>query len=202
MPRYKTQQRSTADKKHYGSLAMRLDVSEQGEAQTNKTDVLQIQLSRKLDTLLTDLRKPFTDYAMGFDTTLAKRAELAPKFMKTYESFQAETSRSFIDFVRLVDHHVPAARKEYKANRVYQAADYLRRVQSNKLKGKTRKAGPKPATPLEALARFIATLLPAMEGPVWQSLLSELHWSDRQAKRLQALARKEGPIDLAVKPAA
>lgn len=154
-------------------------------------------LSAKLANVIDNLRRPFKAFVSDFQTLTTSRAELAPAFMQAYDLYEAETEGTFIQFCRLVDPAIPADREHYRHDASYQAATYLRRlVQQSAIKPKRR--GPKPATPLVALARFVATVLPLVDpnGAIWTAFVQEMHWSERQAKQVKLLGAKQGPVPM------
>lgn len=155
-----------------------------------------LQLSAKLETVIDNLRRPFKAFVSQFKEMTVSRAELAPLFVQAYTAFEKETEGSFIQFCRLVDPTIPPDRASYRNDSGYQAATYLRRLVQQAQAAPTRKRGPKPATPLVALARFVATVLPVVDptGAIWSAFVAEMHWSERQAQRVQALGVKTGPI--------
>lgn len=156
-------------------------------------------LSARTRGLIDGLREPFTTFVDDFSSLMqTSRAELAPRVMRVFNTYKAETDGTFVDFVRQLDASVPSDRDKYRAHRSYQAADYLRRLVAQAPRALTRKRGPRPATPLVALARLIATVLPAVDptGQVWAAFVKEMHWSAEQAKRLQKLAASQGAVVL------
>jgi hypothetical protein len=157
-----------------------------------------VQLSAKLTAVIDNLRRPFKAFVSEFKALSLSRAELAPAFMEAFGHYEKETEGSFIAFCRLVDPSIPAERDLYRNDPSYQAATYLRRlVQQTETTKKTgKRKGPKPATPLVALARFVATVLPVVDptGAIWAAFVAEMHWSERQAARVQALGLKAGPV--------
>lgn len=156
-------------------------------------------LSAKMRTMIDSVREPFTTFVDDFSALMqTSRAELAPRVMRVFAAYKAETDGTFVDFVRLLDASIPADRQKYRAHRAYQAADYLRRLVTQAPRALARKRGPRPATPLVALARLIATVLPAVDptGQVWAAFVKEMHWSAEQAKRLQKLAQSQGAVVL------
>lgn len=154
-----------------------------------KAIVEALSLSAKTQALIDDVRPGFTSYVSDLSEVLSTRKELAPRFGKAFDAFRDETKQSFVAFVRLLDPSVPKERDDYRNHASYQAAQYLRRLLSAP---KRSKRGPKAATPLIALARLVATVLPVVDrdGAIWTAFVAEMHWSERQASRVQALAGK------------
>lgn len=154
-------------------------------------------LSPKLANVIEALRRPFKAFVGSFRDLTTTRAELAPPFMEAFEAFEAETEGTFIQFCRLVDPAIPADRAQYRNDPAYQAATYLRRL-VQQMAIKPRRRGPKPATPLVALARFVATVLPLVDptGVIWTAFVQEMHWSERQAKQVKLLGAKQGAIPM------
>jgi hypothetical protein len=81
-------------------------------------------LVRAVDTL----RVVFNTFLTEFNALEARREDIAPRFMRTFGKWQSETGGTFIAFVRVLVPDVPMTVKEYKFNRAYMAADYLRRL--------------------------------------------------------------------------
>ena len=79
-----------------------------------------------------------------FTAMAVSREELAPKFMKAFGLWQAETGSTFVEFVRFLVPEIGNTRAEYRNHRAYQAADYLRRLVGN--------AARKPTTQAERAA--------------------------------------------------
>src|SRR5688572_24145650 len=99
-------------------------------ATTTTPDIIETSapLSKKAKTAIANIKKPFTAFAQAHASFTMSRAELAPKFMHAYTTWQGETHGTFIGFVRLLNPKVPADREGYRNHAVYQAADYLRRL--------------------------------------------------------------------------
>lgn len=156
-------------------------------------------LSAKTRAMIEGIREQFSTFVDDFTALVSSsRAELAPRVMRAFDAYKNETDGTFVDFVRQLDATVPADRVKYRAHRSYQAADYLRRLVAQAPRAMARKRGPRPATPLVALARLIATVLPAVDptGQVWAAFVKEMHWTAEQAKRLQKLAASQGAVVL------
>lgn len=159
----------------------------------------QTTLTAKTRALIDNVRTSFVTFVDDFSALVSSsRQDLAPRIMRAYGAYREETGGTFVDFVRQLDSTVPADRAKYRAHRSYQAADYLRRLVAAAPRTATRSRGPKPATPLVALARLMATVLPAVDptGAVWAAFVKEMHWSADQAKRLQKLAASQGAVPL------
>lgn len=164
------------------------------EAKTGDT------LSAKTSGLIDDIRKPFVEFSKGYRLLEESRAELAPRFLKAFASWQADTGGTFIGFVRVLVPEVPEARDGYRAHPAYLAADYLRRLRSQASRQQVDESE-RPATAFVALARVYATLMPLVDpdGLLWQSIVKELHWTETQAERLQKLAATTGGVRLTPK---
>lgn len=157
-------------------------------------------LSTKVATLVDTLRIPFRAFVDGFESLTTARAELAPKFMKAFGAWTAETGGTFVGFVREMDPTVPESREGYRSHKAYQAADYLRRLSApGRLAREPVPLDQRPVTPLVALSRLVATVLVPLDttGSIYAAWLRECHWSDEQGERLKALAQREGPVKLA-----
>lgn len=154
-------------------------------------------LSRQLQHVIDALKRPFSAFVSDFKSLGQSRQELAGPFMQAFDAYETETEGTFIQFCRLVDPSIPSDRALYRNDPAYQAATYLRRlVQQQAIK--PRRRGPKPATPLVALARFVATVLPLVDptGAIWSAFVQEMHWTERQAKQVKLLGAKQGPVPL------
>jgi len=163
-------------------------------------------LTAKTIKAVKDIAKPFASFVSDYTALAMKREELAPRFMKAFGLWQAETGRSFVDFVRYLVPEVGAARNEYRNHRAYQAADYLRRLaqqQQREAEGGNRRrsadaAATAPATPMNGMARLLKSLIPIIPEDqrqrVWEALHAELHWSDRQINRIQGLVTESAPL--------
>lgn len=152
-------------------------------------------LSAKTQKLIAAVTEPFKAYAGARIALGQTQAKLAPKFMAAFDAWHGETSGNFIDFVRIIDSSVPIQREAYRANGVYQAADYLRRVVAlSEIAPREKRDpnAPKAVSPIEAVARLVATVAPLVENMdvLWEAFLKELHWSDRQVARVQKLVLK------------
>lgn len=162
------------------------------DAATPRTETAQIELSAKVRRLVDGIRGPFKSFVADFATLTATRSELAPTFMKACGAFQAETGQTFVDFVRVLDSTVGPARADYRTHRAYQSADYLRRLVAQSSRPKVANEGQRaaaPATPLDGMARLLASMLPLLGADqitrLWETVGSGLHWSERQIAGLQ-----------------
>lgn len=159
------------------------------------------ELTAKTQHLIDAVTGPFRDFVSGFTAITKSRADLAPDFLRAFNAYASETGQSFVAFVRLIDPTVPTNREQYRNHAAYQAAMYLRRLlalEETKRSAKTVKASDRPVTPLQALAKLVATLLPTLDpnGVIWNAFVKDMHWSDEQAARLRRLADKIGPVVL------
>lgn len=156
-------------------------------------------LSVRVTTQIAALRTPFMAFSEGFAQLTVSRADLAPRFIKVFEAWKKETNGTFVLFVHTLDPKMPMERDSYRNHPTYQAADYLRRLQTGT--ARTREPVPlaeRPVTPLLALARLVATVMPAVDptGNIWDTFVHAMHWTDRQSERIKVLAAKEGAIAL------
>lgn len=156
--------------------------------------------------LIDAIKAPFRAFVGEFEALTMSRRELAPKFVKAFEAFKEDTGLKLISFVRLLDDTVPMHRDDdetgegYKNHPSYVAATNLNRLAAeDQTPRKAIPASKRPATPLVALARLVATVLPIVDpdGAIWDAFLKEIHWTEEQGKRLQALSVREKPIPLA-----
>jgi hypothetical protein len=165
------------------------------------TEVAPPALSTKLTRQIDAIRGPFASFTRDFSALVERREELAPKFMKAFGAFQAETTLTFVSFVRHLDPSVPEGRNDYRNHRAYQAADYLRRLvarrtQKANAEGGEQAQASRPTPPMDVLARFMAALIPAVAdaSKIWQALETELNWTDRQVSRLKSLTEMAHPL--------
>ena len=147
-----------------------------------------VELSAKVKRAIETLRAPFKAFTADLAALTVSRAQLAPAFMKAFETFKTETELGLADFTRQFDPTVPADRDGYRQHKAYQAADYLRRIVAQSARPQ-RADRPQAATPLDGMARLIASMLPLLSADqvprLWESVERELHWSDRQVSALQ-----------------
>lgn len=152
-------------------------------------------ISQRTQKLIDDVRASFSDYASDFGSLVMSRAELAPKFMQAFRAFQKDTEQTFVAFVQVLDDTVPSDRDGYRKHSTYQAAENLRSLNAaqSQAAAKPIPAHRRPATPLVALAKMVATIVPLLDdtGVIWQAFLKQLHWSEVQVKRLQTLVVAE-----------
>lgn len=183
----------------------------QSETDAPGTSDPALRLSSKLTTQIDHLRKPFTAFTKDYGSLLVTRADLAPKFMAGFDAYRLETGgtqsedgriaggSSFVSYVCLFDTSVPADNRDaYRAHRTYQAADYLRRLVVQSGQAPKTHDGPLPTTPLVALARLVATVLPRVDpsGAIWAAFVEEMHWAPAMIARIDKLARSQGPVVL------
>lgn len=155
-----------------------------------EVDTLPAVVQKQIDAVT----KPFFAFAKAYGDLAVTRAKLAPQFMKACAGWQAETSGTFVEFVRLLDPTVPADREARKAHKVYNAAEYLRRLITRRDVGG---AATKPVrSRLSDLARLIKTLIPIVrdEQALWQGISVELGLAPRQITRLRKEVAAVEPI--------
>lgn len=163
------------------------------------SDVEPVVITAKTQRLIDTIRPQFASFANDFGAIVVKREALAPKFMKAANAWQAESGQTFVSFVRMLDGTIPEERAKYRAHPVFQAADYLRRLAGRADRPKTSETTghATAATPLEAVARLVATVFPLVSenaDALWQAFAAELHWTDAQVKRVQSMAAQMAPI--------
>lgn len=188
---------TTKESRHQSARTTRQTADDGLSVMTRSTPVA--ELSSRTRALIDNVRTSFVTFVDDFSALVSSsRQDLAPRVMRAFDAYRGETDGTFVDFVRQLDPTVPADRIKYRAHRSYQAADYLRRLVAQAPRAETRKRGPKATTPLVALARLMATVLPAVDptGAVWTAFVKEMHWSAEQAKRLQKLAASQGAVSL------
>lgn len=166
--------------------------------------VMVAPISAKTQHLIDAIRSDFKSFVDGFRVLNTKRADLAPAFMKAYGGYQNDTGGGFVTFCRVLVPEIPLDRDGYRAHPAYQAATYLRRLQSPAAeRGKKIKPEDRPVTPLRALAVLVQTVLPILDpqGILWGAFVKEMNWTDEQAQRIQKLGVTLGPLHLRGKPA-
>ena len=157
-------------------------------------------LSAKVTKAVDLIKRPFIQFVKDFQALAQSREELAPKFMKAFGMWQAETAGTFVDFVRLLAPDVGKTRNEYRNHRAYQSADYLRRLVGNARRQPLTQAerAAAPASPTDSLARVMASLLTIIPEDqherVWKAMTDSLHYTDRQVTRLQTQVEHVDPL--------
>lgn len=159
-------------------------------------------LSSKVLRAIEEIKKPFTSFTKDFAAIAMRREELAPKFMKAFGLWQAETGGNFVTFIRHLDPSVGNTRNEYRTHRSYQAADYLRRIVANV--GRREGAGgieadvTGPVTPAEAFSRLLAAfmkLIPDSQiNHLREAMQESLHWDLKRVDRSLEQATEAEPI--------
>lgn len=161
---------------------------------------LTLTVSPRLQHTIDDLRKPIQAYVSDAVTLVTTRSELAPRFMRAFDTFSTESGGKFVDFCRLFVPSIPADRSGYRADSSYQQLDYLRRLVAQQSRGEKKPlpASRRPATPYQALARLIATVLPQVDpnGALWHAFVHEMHWTEKTATRIKTLGAKLGPVPI------
>lgn len=157
-------------------------------------------LPKRVENRIAKLRKPFAAFVSEMEGIVASRTDLAPQFMQAYASWQKATGGNFVTFCRVLDPSIPEDREGYRRHRAYAAADYLRRVASGSPQRRQEKRtdAEAPATPLDAVARTLAILLPLVPNPerikLWERITAELHWTERQVTLLRQRAESAPPL--------
>jgi hypothetical protein len=157
-------------------------------------------LSSKVERAIDGIKKPFMSYVKDFTALAASREDLAPKFMKAFGLWQAETAGTFVDFVRMLVPEIGNSRNEYRNHRAYQAADYLRRLvgNANRRPRTQEERAAAPVAPTDALSRIMASLMTIIpedqQQRIWTAMQSQLHWTDRQVNRLQTQVEHVDPL--------
>lgn len=170
-------------------------------APATETPVADTTITAATRKLVDSIRQPFTGFVSGMNTLLEARAKLAPAFMRAARAYIKDTNSTFIAFVRELDADVPVAQKDYRNHSTYNAAVYLKRLVEATERDKTTTAtrtGPHAVPPLASMARLIAAIKPLVPEDnlvkLWEILASELHWSEAQKNRLQALVEEAEPL--------
>ena len=167
-------------------------------------------LSAKVRKAVAAVSAPFKSFARDYAALNMRREELAPLFMNAARLWMAETKSDFVSFVRMLDPNI-GGRDEYRNHRSYQAADYLRRRDSQLRKvaaagaptqpgqrGGVTRAADAPAAPGNALARVLASLMeiipPERQQEIYGALQTQLHWTPRQIERIQTTVEHVDPL--------
>lgn len=158
--------------------------------------VLKVRTQRIIDALRADF-KPFI---VAFGHFTEKRAQLAPRFMKAYDTWKEETQGTFVGFVRLLDPSVPADRDGYRAHRTYQAAENLRSLVQSDTEDERSTANDKdrPLGMSDAFVRLLAVIVALIPGnqveKLWTLIGEELHWSPGKVTNLRASVEEVEPL--------
>lgn len=160
--------------------------------QATTSGPMTVGLRNKID----GLKRPFTAFVNSFQSITTTRAELAPKFMQVFGTWQAETGKPFVDFVRALDPTVPADRAGYRGHKSYQAADYLRRLVARRDTGPNRRAARPLRNNVAIMARLLKTILPLISNAdvVWRAMNEELGLNNRQVTALKQRTEAEEPL--------
>lgn len=170
-----------------GALARR----ETGMTTDKDTTAVEKPLSSRVQHLVNDVRADFRDFTTELGAVAQSRLAVAPKFMKAYRAYASETAGpekgKFLAFVRLLDPTVPADREGYRNHPSYQAAGYLRQIEALASLESIDPPKTLPATPLVALSRVVAMILPVVKDTdaFWSAFKTRLHWNEAQIERLQ-----------------
>lgn len=167
-------------------------------------DATEPEISAKLGKAIATLRVTFRSFVEDFTALTTDRQTLAPRLMKTFAMWQAETGGSFVAFIRVLVPGVPLERAGYRAHFAYQAADYLRRLTQATARTtespieRAARIQRAPVSPRVAMARLVASILPLISPDtttvLWSALSDQLHWSEATVKSLQELCQSETPL--------
>jgi hypothetical protein len=171
-------------------------------------------LSAKVRNAINGVRKSFNSFTDDFKLITASRDELAPKFMKAFNLWQAEVGGTFVDFCRVIVPDIPMKSRTtpdgpgYVDHPAYQAADYLRRKAG--AVGRTgdgaretptqraQRIANQPASPSIAVARLLKTIMPLISPDQARSLFdavrTQLNWPDRTVTRIETEAGRVEPL--------
>lgn len=184
-----------------GHRTMRSNTGVYQMAKTHEVEA-EDELSAKTQHAIDEIRRPFGDYVKGFINLEAKRRDLAPKFMKAANLWQAEVGGTFVEFVRMLHPEIGDTVKEYKAHPAYQAADYLRRVSSQRamqtVEGGTGQQADRVETPMVVLERVLASLLPKLpekeSDKLFTFIKEQCNWSDQRIETLRNRVSEVDPL--------
>lgn len=150
------------------------------------------------------IRVPFSAFVDDFTTLTSDRETLAPKFMRAFDLWKAETGGGLADFVRLFDPTVPPSAADYKRHPAYNAADYLRRLVAQGSREdetpmqRAKRLAAAPVSPRRVLAQVLAAFLkvidPATLDTIYASVKERNHWTDGQVEGLKELVEEESPL--------
>ena len=159
-------------------------------------------LSKALRATLSQLKRPVVDLANRFSVVRQSiKADIGPRVMRLFNSIKAEHDTfSFVEFARMFDASVPTHAAErngvpgYREHKVYYTLDYMRRLQTQRPRGRQ---GVRD-TATDALARAIATLIanlpPDQHGRVWEAVQREFQYNERIIGRLQKRVTATRPL--------
>jgi hypothetical protein len=154
-----------------------------------------VKLSASTTKAIDGIRGQFDAYLVDFTGFAKSRTELAPRFMRAFGMWQAETGGTFISFVRLLHPEIPADREGYRNHAIYQAATYLQRVVVGTTAGHEASV---EASPNEAFARLVAAFLPMVSPSAietfWQALHETLKWSEAHVERVKVKVEAAEPL--------
>lgn len=168
-----------------------------------------VPLKARTVRLIDAVRVPFKTHVTMFGHMDEKAADLAPGFMRAFDSWKAETDGSFVTFVRLFDDTIPANRdpdpkdrtnQGYRNHRAYRAADYLRRLAGPR-DTEERDTGEEREGPLPvsmAFIRLLAAIVALIPGnqveKLWEIIGSELHWTEGRVTTLRTQVEEVEPL--------
>jgi hypothetical protein len=168
------------------------------DAAPASTEPAEVVVSAKTQQLAAAVTGAFRSFVSESTTFFQTRAEVATPFMRAFLSFKKDTKAparpnglGMADFVRrFFDPSVPADRDAYKKHKAFNAANNLARLYRDLHKPKKKAAGPPPETPLRAMARLVAAILPLLPADqverLWSTIERELHWQGRRLNGLKA----------------
>lgn len=178
-------------------------------AAATDTEVAAVALSARTRTLIDKARDGFLGFVKTHSGFLLKREDIVGPFAKAWKAFKEETTLTLADFARQFDPSVPADRDGYRAHSTYRAAEnlmalhrQLERAKQAKEAGTTA-SGPQRATPLDAVARMLKSVLPLISADqvdrLWETVTKELGWTEQQVTNLKNRT-SEAEALLAVRP--
>lgn len=172
----------------------------QGDEEPETAKPLSAVVARAVDAI----RLTFSSFVDDFAAFTISGEDLAPRFMKTYRKWEAETGGSFVAFVRLLVPALPMDVKGYKAHSAYASADYLRREAARmERQGTTpveraQAIANRPASPRVAMARLMASIMPLIApdalAVLYDAMRTQLNWTDNQVAGLRELVGEETPL--------
>ncbi len=180
------------DKKTYSKATTRARANDQGDGATDATTGSQEApkpLGARVVKQIDAIREAFNSYTSQLAAITERRAEFAPKFMKVFHAWQAETKGTFVAFVRVLVPELPMDTKGYKGHVAHIAADNLRTLYNRLERAKAgtpveraQAIANKPVAPRAASVRLIAGFLGLLDANALEALKramqEQLHWSE------------------------
>ncbi len=158
-------------------------------------EIIVNELSTSIRKQINALKPEITSFAKSFGLMQAKRVDLAPKFMKVYAAISADTTITFVEYVRLFVPNLPTKADGpdgYRNNSTYMACDYLRRLNTQRPRGRANVRD----SSTDALARALATILQIVSDvdKVWAAVQTEFKFRERAMTGLRRRVEQTKPL--------